>query len=299
MDNSNATKSLMELGLTNLEAQIYTFLLTESPATGYRISKMVGKPTANIYKALRTLETKGAIEVDRGKVRMVRAVPVKQLLKLLEGRFRRHRDSAADSLKHLPGPSDDTRIYHLRDRDQVLEKCRQLIRSADSIVLLDIFPKPLLELKPDIEAASGRGLIVEIKAYEPTELAGIDVTLEPDHDRIRSRWPAQWINLVTDGSEMLLALLDEDADQVIQAVWSSSPFLAWIGFSGLTNEIGLTSLRQHARQWGLDFDSGPLRLLYKRFLEVEAPGYRRLRRQCGAVGFGDTIEKNEDQEDKP
>jgi sugar-specific transcriptional regulator TrmB len=297
MDYTLATQSLMELGLTSLEAQIYTFLLQQSPATGYRVAKAVGKPVANVYKALQTLETKGAIEVDRGKIRMVRAVPVEELLELLAGRFRRHRNHAADTLKHLPGPTDDTRIYQFRDRDQVFEKCRQLIRSAESIVLLDIFPKPLVELKRDIEAASQRGLTVEIKAYQPFDLAGIEVILEPDHERIRSRWPAQWINLVTDGSEMLLALLDKDAKRVIQAVWSSSPFLAWIGYSGLVNEIALTYLRQHAQRLALDADGGPLQRLYERFLEVEAPGYTRLRRQCG-VHVDDLIDLNENQEDE-
>ena len=297
MDYTLATQSLMELGLTSLEAQIYTFLLQQSPATGYRVAKAVGKPAANVYKALQTLETKGAVEVDRGKVRMVRAVPVEELLEVLEGRFRRHRNHAADTLKHLPGPSGDTRIYHLRDRDQVFERCRQLIRSAESVVLLDIFPKPLVELKSDLEAASQRGLTVEIKVYHPFEVTGVDVTLEPDHKQIRSRWPVQWINLVTDGSEMLLALLDRDAKRVLQAVWSGSPFLSYIGYIGLVNEIALTYLRRHAHDLALDADDAPLLQVYTPFREIETPGSRRLRRQCG-LDVDDTIERNEDQEDE-
>lgn len=297
MDHTLATQSLMELGLTSLEAQIYTVLLQQSPATGYGVAKAVGKPVANVYKALQTLETKGAIEVDRGKVRMVRAVPVEQLLELLEGRFRRHRDHAADTLKNLPGPSDDTRIYHLRDRDQVFEKCRQIIRSAETLVLLDIFPKPLVELRWDIEEATQRGLTVEMKVYEAIDVSGVEVTLEPKHDWIRSRWPAQWINLVADGSEMLLALLDEHAERVIQAVWSSSPFLAWIGYSGLVNEIAFTYLRQHGDRLAPDADGGLLQQVYERFLATEAPGYHRLRRQCG-VDAGDTIDPYENQEDQ-
>jgi sugar-specific transcriptional regulator TrmB len=293
MDNTAATQSLIQLGLTSLEAQIYTFLLRQSPATGYRIAKAVGKPVANVYKALQTLETKGAVEVDRGKVRMVRAVGAEQLLEILEGRFRRHRDRAADTLKQLPGPSDDTRIYHLRDRDQVFEKCRQLIRSAGTVVLLDVFPKLLAELKQDIEEALRRGLNVEMKVYEPVEVSGAEVILEPEYNRIQSRWPAEWINLVADGSEMLLALLDKRAERVIQAVWSGSPFLAWIAHSGLVNEIALTSLRQHDRAPALHARGESPQRLYERLLVAEAPGYHRLRRQCG-VDIDETADQNED-----
>lgn len=293
MDYTAATQSLIQLGLTNLEAHIYTFLLRQSPATGYRIAKAVGKPVANVYKALQTLETKGAVEVDRGKVSMVRAVRSEQLLEILEGRFRRHRDRAADTLKQLPGPPGDTRIYHLRNRDQVFEKCRQLMRSAGTVVLLDVFPKLLAELKQDIEETLRRGLTVEMKVYEPVEVSGAEVILEPEYKRIQSRWPAQWINLVADGSEMLLALLDKRAEQVIQAVWSRSPFLAWIAHSGLVNEIALTSLRQNDRALALRTDGESPQRLYERLLVSEAPGYRRLRRQCG-VDIDETANQNED-----
>ena len=64
----DAAKLLVEFGFTDLEAEIYLFLLGSSPTTGYRVAKGIRKPAANTYKALQTLATKGAILVEDGGV---------------------------------------------------------------------------------------------------------------------------------------------------------------------------------------------------------------------------------------
>jgi hypothetical protein len=50
-----SVQALQDPGFTGLEAQVYVFLLRHAPATGYRISHAIGKPTANTYKALAEL----------------------------------------------------------------------------------------------------------------------------------------------------------------------------------------------------------------------------------------------------
>ena len=83
MPESESVEVLSELGFTNLEAEIYAFLLQESPVTGYRIAQAIGKPAANTYKAIQTLELKGAVIVDEGSSRMCRAVSADELLNRL------------------------------------------------------------------------------------------------------------------------------------------------------------------------------------------------------------------------
>ena len=65
------------------------------------LSKELGKPVANVYKALETLEAKGAIEVDRGRKRVCRPLPVEEFLGLLEIRFHRLREGAAEGLRDV------------------------------------------------------------------------------------------------------------------------------------------------------------------------------------------------------
>ena len=58
--------ALCELGFTEIEALVYAYLAQGGPATGYRISHAIGKPTANTYKAIATLGQQGAVQVDEG-----------------------------------------------------------------------------------------------------------------------------------------------------------------------------------------------------------------------------------------
>ena len=53
--NEAAIELLSGMGLTEMEARIYSHLLTESPVTGYRIAWRVDKPVANVYKSLSSL----------------------------------------------------------------------------------------------------------------------------------------------------------------------------------------------------------------------------------------------------
>ena len=87
MQQSKSIQTLIDLGFTNLEAEIYTFLLQESPATGYRIAQAIGKPAANTYKTVQSLEKKGALLVDDSEKRLCRAVPADELLNRLERQF--------------------------------------------------------------------------------------------------------------------------------------------------------------------------------------------------------------------
>ena len=96
------------MGLTVLEAEIYTHLLKDSPLTGYGVAKALGKPTANVYKAIESLADKGAVVVDDGGTRVCRPVEVKDFLSRLERDFRRHKREAQRSLGRLPGPGEDT-----------------------------------------------------------------------------------------------------------------------------------------------------------------------------------------------
>ena len=68
--------ALVPFGFTALESEIYVFLLGESPATGYRVAQGINKPAANTYKAIQTLQSKGAILVEEGSSRFCRAVPI-------------------------------------------------------------------------------------------------------------------------------------------------------------------------------------------------------------------------------
>ena len=274
--DKNAIQSLSELGFTGLEAEIYVFLQRESPATGYRVAQAIGKPAANVYKALDTLLAKGAVELEDGKTRQLRPVPYRELLQRLERRYRDHLTAAATSLAELPGPEEDVRIYQLQTRDQVLSRCRSMLEAARSIAVLDIFPEPFAALEADLQAAVDRGLEVVIRLYSPDDIAGAKVVMSPDYEEIRERFPAQWLNLVVDASEFLMAMLRTGSGEILQAIWTASPVLSCTRHSSLLSEIGFAAIRRDLAA------RAPLSQIqstvenHHSILTPELSGYRRL-----------------------
>ena len=233
---------LVDLGFTALEEKIYTFLLTESPATGYRIAKAIGKPAANTYKAIDTLAQKGAVVLDDGPRRLCRAVPHDELLAHLERRFKENKTRAERALSTLPVQSHDDRIYKISSRDQVLERARSMLDRAKKIAVLDLFPGPLKVLEPDIVRCAARGVDVTVKAYTSVEIAGARVVKDLMSASILELRPGQRINIVIDALEHLVACLTPDGAGVYQAFWSRSPYLSSTYHGGISAEIVLDEI---------------------------------------------------------
>lgn len=239
---TTTTDVLTRIGFTSLEAEIYVALLEESPLTGYRIAQILGKPAANIYKAIEALERKGAVVVDTTESRLCRAVPPDEVLAHIERQFRTARDEAAAALAELRGSTRDERIYQLRSVEHVFERARRMIDSAQQVVLVDAFPRALEAIRAALSAAAQRGAVVVATVYEDVKIEGVTVIVQARGEEMRTRWPGEWLNVTVDGNETLLALLTRDAAGVQQATWSGSAFLAAILHSGISAEAMLADL---------------------------------------------------------
>jgi sugar-specific transcriptional regulator TrmB len=278
---NDAIAALVELGFTALEAQIYTWLVGESPATGYRIAQGIGKPVANTYKAIESLQQKGAVLVEEDESRLCRAVPPGELLRAVDRGFAARRDEAQRALANVARSEGDDRVYTLRTPAQVLERARTMLAAARQVVLIDAFPGVLDAVGPAIVQAAARDIIVAVKVYRPIELGKAEVFVEPDGERAIARWPGEWLNLAVDGAEHLLSFLAPDLATVHQAIWSSSPYLSWVYHSALGGELAMAGVHALA---GDTPRGDPLRKLVARIralLPLDAPGYRALIKRFG------------------
>ena len=158
MTEPNFVQTLVAMGLTSLEAEVYGHLLLESPATGYRVAQAIGKPAANTYKALESLARKGAVLVDDGANRLCRAVPSDEWLSQLERQFQANKKQAAEALAGLSTTAYDDRIYQLTSRTQVLERCRAMLERCKHVAVMDIFPGLVADLRDAMESAAARGV---------------------------------------------------------------------------------------------------------------------------------------------
>lgn len=266
---------LCALGFSEIEAFVYAFLVEHGPASGYRTSRAIGKPTANTYKAIATLSRQGAVQVDSGDGRLVRAIPPDELLARLERRDRENREAARSFLAPRVAHVDDERVYALRAPDQVLERARAMIGRAREIVLADLFPGPLDALAASLAEAAARGVRVVAKVYERRDLPGVAEVPEPDAGRALSEWPGQQLSLVVDAEEHLIALFDAPLAQVHQAVWSRSTFLSCLHHNHVAMDLLHTAWKGRGSLAGNDAVVG-ISLLSSR-----PPGLGRLKDRCG------------------
>ena len=275
-NGDDVAKAFQGLGFSEIEALVYSDLAADGPSTGYRVSRSIGKPTANTYKAIASLARQGAVEVDEGGSRLVRAVPPDELLALLERRARKLREAARAALAGRGADAADDRVYTLRARDQVLERARAMLGRARAIVLGDLFPGPMDALADDLAAAAARGVRVVVKAYARRDVAVVFEVAEPDAPRALGGWPGQPLTLVVDAEEHLLALFDEPLSEVRQAVWSRSAFLSCLHHNHVAMELLHTAWRGRGSLAGEE-------LVGISLLSSRPPGLLRLREETGGA----------------
>jgi sugar-specific transcriptional regulator TrmB len=274
--STKCIETIVNLGFTELEARIYICLIQCSPATGYKVAKEIGTTHASIYKALESLENKGAVMVDHAETRLCRAVPYEELFDKLEHSFQKRRHEAVDRLKGLPLSDDDGRIYQLKNVDQVYAKCRAMIRSAEEVLTLDVFPDPLALIKESVSEAASRGVKVLIQVYQPSKVEGAEVIQHRRGEHVLKRWPVHWIGLTCDGKTSLYATIEPDGASVHQALWTASTVISFALFSYAYSEFQLATV-------GAALDAcRTVEEVKKKFYDwyerhsLDVPGYRSL-----------------------
>lgn len=244
----NTLDALMALGLNELEARIYIHLLSENPATGYRIAQAIGKPVANCYKALEMLIKKGAIEIDEGRKRLYTPSPPSEFLQRLRRQIQENISTAEKQLKQIKSIVNDPRIYQMNNPDQVFERSQAILRNARKIVVADIFPLALERLSESLIHAGARKIEMFVKCYQEISIKGVQVIPESRRGDIVAGYSGQWLKIVADARVHIIAFLSNDLKEVYQAVWSKSPLLSILHFNAIRSEMLLDRINEAARQ---------------------------------------------------
>lgn len=263
-------ESLEALGFTRVEAEMYVFLLRESPATGYGIAQGLNKAVGHVYKAIDALEAKGAVvtTLDESQNRLCRAVPVSELLASVK---RRTADQCEFLLEQLPPPSadpSDDRVYRISDREQFFQRCRRMMKSARAFALLTVCPGLVEEVYDELGGMVRRGVVVGLKVFKPVEVAGATVIVDPRGESAVQTGPGQWLFLTVDGREFMQALFDMDAAELLHAAWSESALMTWAFYTGLSSDLVLAAVRE-AVQRGESFEH--IKKLLEQLRILESP----------------------------
>lgn len=236
---------LIGFGYTELESRLYCELLRQGSGGGYRLAQRIGKAAANVYQALKSMERKGAIVRSEGlgEATIYAATPPEHLLMATREEFAERHAALREHLQQITIPAPDERVYSVPTVALVMQRARDMLAKATDIVLFDFFPAIYDVLKPEIDDARSRGLIVAGVAYEVRHQETDMPLNRASMDLIAHRWPGLGICLVTDGREKLLAQISTDMSRVLNGVWTDSVFLSCVFHSALAADIRLTALR--------------------------------------------------------
>lgn len=263
------SESLQAIGLTELEADIYTFLVRESPASGYRIAQAIGRQIGNVYKAVEALEAKSAIiSVDDDQTRLYRAIPPAEFLARRQRDFAAHCGAAAERLSRAAETPCDDRTYSLRDAEQFFARCRAMLQRAEVVVLATLCPTPWAHLCDALQAVSGRGIPTGVKVFESVPAGALEAIVDPRGITPVRDGPGHWMSLSVDGRESAFGLLTPEGE-LLHGVWSESALLGWLFFTGLSSDLLLAAVRG-ALQGGEGVDG--LRKVMQRLKPLETPG---------------------------
>ena len=117
-----------------------------------------------------------------------------------------------------------------------------MLAGARRNVVVDAFPGVLGTIADELETTAARGTEVIAKVYEPVDLGNVTVVLDADGTHIPDKWGIQWLNLVVDGREHLFACLESGELRVIQAIWTESPYVAFLIHTGLLAEMAVDAM---------------------------------------------------------
>ncbi|RPH32249.1 MAG: hypothetical protein EHM93_10150 [Bacteroidales bacterium] len=272
----NNIEVLLEIGFNRLEAEVYIHMLTHKPSTAYKIGNQINKPTANVYKAIESLAKKGAVLIEDNKNKLCKAVNPNEFLNSYQNSIIEKTNSAKDILNSLENEHVDEKSYSIDSVPLVFERFKSMMNRCKSIAIVDAFPKTIVEVTDCIEEAINRGVDVYIEVYQPIEIKGADTICATIGEQTLEHWNSQQLNLIIDGEEHLIALLDNDLKKVKQAVWSNNTYISCILHGGMLREH--TILRIMAEVDNPNFEKVTKQILEKQkfFYNTNVPGFNKL-----------------------
>lgn len=241
-DSKNILKMLNGIGLNDLESTIYTWLLQNKKSTGYKIAKSINKPVANTYKALDSLAQKGAVICDQSaNKKNYESVDIKQFLDKIESEFKHKRQQLETEIGKLEQKEISGGIYKIKSKAMVYQKAIEMINSTEDILLIDIFPRPLEVLKPHLTKKADKQAIY-LKNYLNETIPETYQIKSINGKKVIESLDGQWVIMVKDTKESLIAYFDKTGEELINSVWLNDVLLSFILFNGSANEFNLIEI---------------------------------------------------------
>ena len=217
---------LGSIGFSGLEIDVYLALLEQPNASGYQVAQKMGKLVGSTYKALDSLRAKGAVVANEtARPTTFVALSISEYmdarrrdLEDLQVRIEREMEDMAAQPAHGG-------IFELDSIAQLYERCRNLLRGATDVALLNIDARPLEEIRSELVAAADRGVKVLVKTRAPARIPGCGV-MAPEKAAPADARTGDELGVAVDYREYVQAFIKSDGSGVEEAIWVRQPRLA-------------------------------------------------------------------------
>ncbi|WP_459193112.1 TrmB family transcriptional regulator [Halosimplex sp. J119] len=170
METDRLREALERAGLTEYQAAVYLGLLDQGTAPVVDVAERAGVPTSQVYDVVRTLEDRGFVEtVERDRLH-ARADEPGQVLDELRSTGELLAD-AADEIEdrwERPDP-EEHRVSVVKRQRTVIENARAAIEEASVSVEFGGSAEQFTDLRPALETAAERGVVVHALIGGPTD----------------------------------------------------------------------------------------------------------------------------------
>jgi len=156
MEKKEIVQAIKNLGLSTYEAKAYFALLSESPLTGYKLSKNSGVPRSRIYETVEKLTAKGLVLSQEGDTTLLRPVSLESFLEKKEKENKRNINFLKKVLPQLKKSAEAQGIWTISGRDQIFESVNHLISQAKSHVYLVSFDNDIIFFEKALSEAEKR-----------------------------------------------------------------------------------------------------------------------------------------------
>jgi sugar-specific transcriptional regulator TrmB len=241
MAEPDLVAALVELGFSLNESRAYHALLRESPATGYEVAARARIPRSAVYGVLRRLVSSGAARSIAGAPERFVPAPASELLTILKKRFDTSTGTFELSVRALDTSPPVPDAYSVRGYKRVLEEAERLVSSAQARLVVSGWPRELVQLLPELKAASKRGVFIVAFSHAalPT-MPGQIFSYGLDEARLEKFWKHRLVVVADDARTLIGATEVSDHDQ---AVVSEMAPIAEVATSQIALDITLLSQR--------------------------------------------------------
>ena len=242
--NDKFLQQIQNIGVNSYEAKIWTALLSRGVSTAGELSDIANVPRSRSYDVLESLEKKGFVVMKIGKPIKYIAIPPKEVLNRVKKQIKDQADKESkriDSLKdtelleelemlHQDGveKQDPNEVSaHVKGSKIVLDKARQLIKSATKTVIIatdaEDFNLELPHVYRELRKAKDKGIDIKIACRNKSnleELPRLKQIASVKNLPIKARFWA------VDGEQVLFSITGSHKNQFENAISINTKFFA-------------------------------------------------------------------------